>query len=97
MTYTYDLWGNITEKKIYAYTTATDPGTPTSTIPYGYSTGDWKDQLVSYGNQSIAYDAMGNPTTYRNKTLTWHGKQLTGVGGGTYDYSYTYDSNGLRQ
>ena len=39
VTYTYDTWGNITEKKIYAYTTATNPGTPTSTIPYVYGNG----------------------------------------------------------
>ncbi|MBR5678465.1 MAG: RHS repeat-associated core domain-containing protein, partial [Paludibacteraceae bacterium] len=96
VTYTYDLWGNITEKKIYAYTTATDPGTPISTIPYGYSTGDWKDQLVSYGNQTITYDAMGNPTTYRGKTLTWRGKQLTGIAAGTDAIAYSYDENGLR-
>ena len=97
MTYTYDVWGNLTEKKIYAYTTATDPGTPISTISYGYSTGEWNDQLTSYDGQTIVYDAMGNPTSYRGKGLAWHGKQLTGVSGGTHDYSFTYDSNGLRQ
>ena len=96
VTYTYDTWGNITQKKIYAYTTATNPGTPTSTITYGYSTGSWKDQLVSYGNQTIAYDAMGNPTTYRGKTLTWRGKQLTGIAAGTDAVAYSYDENGLR-
>ncbi len=96
MTYTYDSWGNLTAKSVYAYTTATDPGTPISTISYGYSTGDWKDQLVSYGNQTIAYDAMGNPTTYRGKTLTWRGKQLTGIAVGTDMIAYSYDENGLR-
>ena len=93
MTYTYDTWGNITEKKIYAYTTATNPGTPSQTIPYVYSTGTWKDQLTSYNGQTISYDAMGNPTSYRGKTLTWNGKELTGVTGTA---SYTYDMNGLR-
>ena len=96
MTYTYDSWGNLTEKNVYAYTTATDPGTPTSTITYGYSTGSWKDQLVSYDGQSIVYDTMGNPTTYRGKTLTWRGKQLTGITAGMDVISYTYDENGLR-
>ena len=93
VTYTYDTWGNITEKKIYAYTTATNPGTPTSTIPYVYSTGTWKDQLTSYNGQTISYDSMGNPTTYRGKTLTWNGKELTSVTGTA---TYTYDMNGLR-
>ena len=96
VTYTYDSWGNLTEKNVYAYTTATNPGTPTSTIPYVYSTGEWKDQLISYGNQTISYDTMGNPTTYRGKTLTWRGKQLTGIADGTDTIAYSYDENGLR-
>ena len=82
VTYTYDSWGNLTEKKIYVYTTASNPGTPTQTILYVYSTGSWKDQLTSYIGQTISYDAMGNPTTYRCKTLTWRVKQLTGVSQG---------------
>ena len=99
VTYTYDSWGNLTAKSVYAYTTAENPGTPTQTIPYTYSTGDWKDQLVSYDGQTIAYDTMGNPTTYLGKTLTWHGKQLTTVKAGdeTVIAAYVYDSNGLRQ
>ena len=92
VTYTYDDWGNITEKKVYAYTTAADPGTPTQTIPYVYGNSAWGDQLTSYNNQSISYDAMGNPTSYLGSTLTWEGKQLTGVGTTTY----AYDENGLR-
>ena len=54
VTYEYDSWGNIQNKKIYAYTTAATPTNPTDTITYGYSTGDWKDQLVSCDGQSIA-------------------------------------------
>ena len=100
--YTYDVWGNLTQKDEYTYTTDPDPVTTPDTITYGYSTGDWKDQLVSYNGQPIIYapnasQDMGNPLTYRGKSLTWRGKQLTGVSGGLYDYSYTYDSNGLRQ
>ena len=93
VTYEYDSWGNITEKEIYAYTTATNPGTPTSTIPYSYTNSTWGDQMTQYNGQAISYDAMGNPTTYRGKTLTWNGKELTGVTGTA---SYTYDMNGLR-
>ena len=96
VTYAYDVWGNLTAKSVYAYTTAENPGTPISTISYGYSTGDWKDQLISYGNQTIVYDAMGNPTTYRGKALTWRGKQLTGIADGTDTIAYSYDENGLR-
>ena len=39
---------------------------------------------------------MGNPTTYRGKTLTWRGKQLTGITAGTDTITYSYDENGLR-
>ena len=93
VTYTYDTWGNITEKKIYAYTTATNPGTPTQTIPYSYTNSTWGDQMTQYNGQTISYDSMGNPTSYRGKTLTWNGKELTGVTGTA---TYTYDMNGLR-
>ena len=73
MTYTYDSWGNITEKKIYAYTTATDPGTPTDTKTYTYSTGDWKDQLVSYDGQTIAYQyGRANELIRENNGFTNH-------------------------
>ena len=92
VTYTYDNWGNITQKDVYAYTTAADPGTPTQTIPYAYTNSSWGDQLTSYNNQSIVYDAMGNPTSYLGQTLTWRGKQLTAAGTMTYEY----DENGLR-
>ena len=39
---------------------------------------------------------MGNPTTYRGKTLTWRGKQMTGITAGMDVISYSYDENGLR-
>ena len=89
VTYEYDSWGNVQNKKIYAYTTAENPTNPTDTITYGYSTGEWKDQLTSYDGQSIVYDAMGNPTEYLGKSLTWRGKQLTGIIGGTDTITYS--------
>ena len=98
VTYEYDSWGNIQNKKIYAYTTAAMPTNPTDTITYGYSTGEWKDQLVSYDGQPIVYnDDMGNPTTYRGKALEWDGKQLKKVSVNNSELaSYIYDMNGLR-
>ena len=92
VTYSYDLYGNITGKNVYAYTTADDPGTPLQTISYGYTNSSWGDQLTSYNNQPISYDAMGNPTSYLGQTLTWEGKQLTAAG----TNAYAYDENGLR-
>ena len=96
MTYEYDDWGNLTEKNVYAYTTAENPGTPTDTKTYDYDNTDWGDQLTGYNGQTITYDPMGNPTMYRGKTLTWRGKQLTGIADGTDTIAYSYDENGLR-
>jgi RHS repeat-associated protein len=92
-TYSYDKFGNMLEKVEYDYTTG-DPVTPLNTINYGYSTGEWKDQLVSYDGQTIAYDAMGNPTTYLGETLTWtDGRKLASYG---TTASYVYDKEGMR-
>lgn len=93
-TYAYDLGGNITEKKEYAYTTGT-LGTPTDTIAYGYDSA-WKDKLVSYDGQAITYDEIGNPLTYRGYTLTWQGKRLQSLTGNGKTASYTYNEQGVR-
>ena len=100
MTYEYDDWGNICSKKTYSYTEGNLTNLSYTEIVYGYTaTGDWKDQLVSYGAETISYDAMGNPTSYRGKGLEWRGKQLTGVSDTVHNLSasYVYDSNGRRQ
>ena len=40
----------------------------------------WKDELVSYNSQLIAYDAIGNPINYMGSTLTWTmGRQISEV------------------
>jgi RHS repeat-associated protein len=97
VTYEYDTWGNILNKKIYAYTTATSPGTPTSTITYTYGNNAWKDQLTSYNGQTITYDNMGNPTSYRGYTFGWRGKQLVNASDGTRTITFEYNEDGLRQ
>ncbi len=62
--YTYDNNGNIL--------TRTAGGT---TYSYSYTSGT--DRLASYNGELCSYDAIGNPTTYRGKSLTWsHGRQL---------------------
>lgn len=81
-TYQYDDWGNILNKKKYAYTTDT-LGAVVETIAYGYNDSQWGDRLTSFNNQTITYDAMGNPESYLGKTLSWEGKQLTSVTDGT--------------
>ena len=92
--YTYDDGGNITQKKEYAYTTGT-PGTVVNTINYSYDS-IWCDKLTNYNGQSISYDAIGNPTTYRGATTTWFGRQMQSYSKGNTSVSYKYDSDGLR-
>ena len=71
---------------------------------YGYT----KDKLTVFNGSSIVYDSVGNPTTYKDITLTWEkGRRLVGYGTNTFAYdgqgrrirknttSYTYDSENL--
>ena len=73
--YTYDKGGNILSKAVYPYTSGT-LGTPTETIVYGYDDAIWKDLLTSYKGQSITYDTIGNPLTYRNGMVLPCGARL---------------------
>ncbi len=92
-TYAYDDSGNIAEKKEYSYTTGSLANkTPLDVVSYTYGDSTWGDLLTSYDGQTITYDNIGNPLSYRGKTLTWNGRQLRSVG----NTVYTYDINGLR-
>ena len=89
-TYTYDVAGNIKSKTIYNK----DSGA-TSTINYIYGNSAWGDELTSYNGESIVYDKIGNPTSYRGWGMTWQGRQLTkAVKDKTV--TFTYDSEGIR-
>ncbi len=92
--YNYDGYGNILNKKEYAFTTG-DLGAVTDTITYGYDTA-WKDKLTSYDGQSITYDAIGNPTNYRGIAMTWNGRKLMSYAKDDTSITYKYDGNGLR-
>ena len=99
--YIYDANGNITQKKVYSLTTSMEQGTLQDTIAYNYDS-NWKDKLVSYDGDSISYDAIGNPTSYRDGiTMTWqNGRELASLsktnGSDTDTYSFKYNLNGLR-
>ena len=101
ITYEYDIWGNLLNKKIYAYTVGT-LGTARETVPYAYTNSAWKDQLTSYDGESITYDASGNPTNYLGATLVWEGQRLKSYtpkdasSGRVNSYVYSYDENGIR-
>ena len=95
--FTYDTAGNILSKKEYAYTTGT-LGEVLDTKTYTYAATGWKDRLTSFNGEAIAYDALGNPTTYRGHALTW-GKirQLESyrIDSGTL-LTFAYDASGSR-
>ena len=97
--YSYDLGGNLTSTKEYAYQTgSTVTGTPTTTNSYTYGDSNWKDKLTAYNGNTISYDAIGNPTSYYNGfNFTWQrGRQLASASNGTTSVSYTYNSDGYR-
>lgn len=84
ISYTYDNHGNILTKE--------ENGTK---IGYRYEEGT--DRLVSFGEKAIAYDGMGNPTSYCNMQCKWEkGRQLKSITAGVNTATYTYDVNGLR-
>ena len=67
------------------------------TIQYGYAQTGWKDLMTSYNGQSITYDEIGNPLTYRDgMTMTWAGRQLTSLTQNGKQNTYKYDVDGLR-
>ena len=63
----------------------------------GYAQTGWKDLMTSYNGQSITYDEIGNPLTYRDgMTMTWTGRQLTTLTQNGKQNTYKYDVDGLR-
>ena len=53
--------------------------------------------MTSYNGQSITYDEIGNPLTYRDgMTMTWTGRQLTTLTQNSKQNTYKYDVDGLR-
>ena len=95
--YTYDNGGNITEEKVYDTSGSTPVLTSTNTYTYGDTDG-WGDLLTSYNNNTITYDEIGNPLSYRDGiSFTWsNGRQLQSYTKNNSTINYTYDSSGMR-
>lgn len=97
--YTYDNGGNRTSKKTYAYTTAASLSSLTYTEEtYTYGNEAWGDQLTAVNSVAIAYDAIGNPTTFNGYDLTWHGRQLKQMSrnGVQSLLKFMYNADGIR-
>ena len=95
--YDYDVAGNIlteTVSRIGAHGQLYDSRVNT----YGYDDSNWGDKLTSYNGETITYDEIGNPLSYRDgMEMTWlNGRKLTTLQSGNDSISYKYDSNGVR-
>ena len=89
--YDYNDDGNITSKTEYAYTTSQTPSNPITTHSYAYDS-TYPNRLNSFDNQLISYDSIGNPLTYRGKTLSWtRGTLLSQVVDGSTTINLSYD------
>ena len=96
--YSYDVGGNLTQKREYPYTISENPENVRNTVTYGYEDAEWKDKLTSYGGKQIVYDEIGNPVQYEGKQYQWTaGRMLEGYTDESYKIAYTYDQSGLRQ
>ena len=91
--YTYDSKGNISTRKAYSNNTLV------STDNFTYGAENWEDRLTGYNGKTIAYDSIGNPTTYLGATLTWRGRQLMSLTDNVNSntISYLYGADGLRR
>lgn len=96
-TYAYDTAGNLIAENI---SDVTSNGTAYNTVykSYQYNDTNWGDKLTSYDGQTITYDAIGNPLSYRDgMTMTWkNGRQLATLQDSDDNISYTYDSESVR-
>ena len=93
--YEYDDFGNIEKVTSYNYTTGNSL-TGGVTRAYSYDTNKRLTSVTENGvTQSISgYDALGNPSSYKGKMLTWtRGRMLASSGSD----SYLYDMDGVRQ
>ena len=97
--YDYDEGGNLLNETINYYD-GSNGGVPTRTedINYRYTDTNWTDKMTSYKGQTITYDEIGNPLTYRDgMTMTWqNGRQLASLQKGNNNIQYSYDSEGIR-
>ena len=101
--YSYDNKGNILCKRTTNFTLKENvEECEFTSVQYEYD----GDKLLTYGTEACEYDAIGNPETYRGKTVQWsNGRQMTNYNGTAFTYdglgrrlskgdiTYTYDGN----
>ena len=93
--YTYDTSGNLVSR-IYKNMNTNNT---LSTDLFTYSNTNWEDQLTSYNNNAITYDAIGNMISYKNSAYTWvNGNELSNITNLNTNQSvnYQYNDQGTR-
>ena len=97
-TYTYNQAGNITHRNRYQMNASWVITATLESVRYLYGDSEWKDLLTTYNGQTITYDAIGNPLSYRDGiSLTWqNGRKLASYSDASNNITYTYDASGMR-
>ena len=92
--YTYDDSGNILFKREYELNTFN----LYHEDKFSYENENWEDQLTKFNDIEITYDAIGNPTSIGDATLTWaNGRELQSYQNGDLQVSYKYNKDGIRR
>lgn len=93
--YTYDKGGNIVNKEVCQYG---DSLSKTTSVAYKYEDENWRDKLTSINGNSISYDEIGNPLSYKGNIYNWiGGRALHSIDSEDGKHiEYRYDSNGFR-
>lgn len=93
--YTYDKGGNIVNKEVFQYG---DSLSKTISIDYKYGDENWRDKLTSINGNSILYDEIGNPLSYKGNIYHWiEGRTLHSIDSEAGKHiEYRYDINGVR-
>ena len=97
--YTYENNGNMTSKKTYTYTLDSVINmTPLKEESFAFENELWTDQLTSYNGNTISYNEMGLPYTYKNgETMSWANvSELSQVQKENETISYQYNYDGYR-
>ena len=93
----YDHAGNILSKTVHPFTLDDTVTVQGKEYHYEYAQHGWKDQLTSFNGLNCAdYDALGNPTVYKGRSLSWQGRRLLSYGKDRLFANFTYDVNGVR-
>ena len=95
--YNYDNGGNIISKTAYPYTIGDVTGEG-SVITYTYGDSSWGDLLTAYNGETITYDGIGNPLSYRSgMSFEWEGgRKLTSFKTPNAVGEYAYNADGIR-